>query len=139
MSPRPLRIALRILFWVVLLDFAAQIPYYVINDYLPHHAAPTVSSIVLLGAVLAWFLVGFFGLRAGRRFGFWVLGSFLAVEGLFYLATVLTGAAAFQLGNPNPIVKVVFIIGYLCGAVSLTTLALLIRERILAQRSLRTS
>ncbi len=139
MSTRVTRVALRILFWVVMLDFAAQIPYYLINDYLPRHAPPTVSSMVLLGVVLAWFLVGFFGLRVGRRFGFWVLGSFLAVEGLFYLATVLTGAAAFQLANPNPIVKCVFIIGYLCGAVSLVVLGMLIRARAAARQLARSS
>ncbi len=110
---------LAVLFWVVIADYLAQIPYYIVNYYVPHRALPTLSSLVLLGLTLAWFLVGYFGLRARRRFGYWVLLSFLLVEGLFYLHTLVFGAVAFQLANPNLVIKAVFLIGYATGIVSL--------------------
>lgn len=118
-----------LLFGVVILDYLAQVPYYVVNDLLAHGNPPSVSSVVLLGLTLAWFLVGFFGFRAGRRFGFWVLLSFLFVEGSFYLVTIVTGTAALQLVNPNPVNKIVFMIGYATGLISLLYFALLIYVR----------
>lgn len=108
-----------LLFGVVVLDYVAQVPYYLVNDLQAHGNPPSVSSIVLLGLTLVWFLVGFFGYRAGRGFGFWVLLSFLFVEGVFYLVTLVTGVAALQLANPNPVNKVVFVIGYATGIISL--------------------
>jgi hypothetical protein len=108
-----------LLFGVVILDYLAQIPYYLVNDLEAHGNPPSVSSIVLLGLTLAWFLIGFFGYRARRGFGFWVLLSFLFVEGLFYVVTLMTGTAALQLANPNPVNKAVFVIGYATGVFSL--------------------
>jgi hypothetical protein len=110
---------LGVLFWVVITDYLAQIPYYLANYYIPHHTVPTLSSLVLLGLTLAWFLIGYFGLRAHRRFGYWVLLSFALVEGLFYLFTLLFGAGAFQLLNPSPVIRIVFVIGYATGIISL--------------------
>jgi len=107
-----------VLFWVVIVDYLAQLPYYLVNYYLPHHSAPTISSIVLLGLTLAWFLIGYFTIRR-RPFGYWVLLSFLVAEGLFYLRTLLDGAAGYQLANPDAVIKTVFIIGYVTGVVSL--------------------
>jgi hypothetical protein len=75
---------------------------------------------------LAWFLIGYFGLRTHRRFGYWVLLSFVLVEGLFYLRTLLFGAAAFQLDNPSVVIRIVFMIGYATGIVSLVYFAALI-------------
>ncbi|HEV7146520.1 MAG TPA: hypothetical protein VGN48_05920 [Pedococcus sp.] len=97
----------------------AQIPYYLINYLFRYGAPPSVSAGVLLGLTLAWFLFGFTATRAGKLYGFWVLWSFTIVEGLFYLHTILSGAVGFQLSNPNSAIKVVFIIGYVCGLVSL--------------------
>jgi hypothetical protein len=124
-----------ILLVVVLLDYAAQIPYYLVNYYLPRQAAPTVSSILLLGLTLAWFLVGYFGLRARKPFGLWVLLSFLLVEGLFYLRTMLFGTAAFQLENPNLVIRIVFVIGYVTGVVSLFYFAMILAFRRQFRRS----
>jgi hypothetical protein len=120
---------LAVLFWVVILDYLAQLPYYLVNYYLPHQLAPTLSAVVLLGATLAWFLIGYVSMRRGRAFGFWVLLSFLVVEGLFYLHTLLFGAAVLQMTNPNPVVRAVFVIGYVTGIVSLIYAGLLIAFR----------
>jgi len=125
LSLRPPLVAL---FWVVIVDYLAQIPYYSVNYYFPHHAPPTVSSVVLLGLTLAWFLIGYFTVRR-RRFGYWVLLSFLVVEGLFYLRTLLLGSVAFQLQNPHPVIVAVFIIGYVTGIVSLVYAIVLVVSR----------
>ena len=118
-----------VLFWVVIADYLAQIPYYVVNYYIPHQTPPTVSAIVLLGLTLAWFLVGYFGQRTHRRFGFWVLLSFLLIEGLFYLRTLIFGPVAFQLDNSNLVVRIVFLIGYVTGVISLLYAAAIIAFR----------
>ena len=127
-APLSLHPPLVVLFWVVIVDYLAQIPYYLVNYYFPHHAPPTVSSVVLLGLTLAWFLIGYFTVRR-RRFGYWVLLSFLVVEGLFYLRTLLLGSVAFQLQNPHPVIVAVFIIGYVTGIVSLVYAIVLVVSR----------
>lgn len=127
-APLSLHPPLVVLFWVVIVDYLAQIPYYLVNYYFPHHAPPTVSSVVLLGLTLAWFLIGYFTVRR-RRFGYWVLLSFLVVEGLFYLRTLLAGSVAFQLQNPHPVIVAVFIIGYVTGIVSLVYAIVLVVSR----------
>jgi len=116
---------LAVLFWVVIVDYLAQFPYYLVNYYLPHHTPPTISSIVLLGLTLAWFLIGYFTIGR-RRFGYWLLLSFLVVEGLFYVQTLLLGAAAYQVQNPHPVILAVFIIGYVTGIVSLVYAVVLV-------------
>jgi hypothetical protein len=115
-----------VLFWVVIVDYLAQVPYYLVNYYLPHRTPPSVSAIVLLSLTLAWFLVGYFAYRAHRRYGFWVLLSFLAVEGLFYLNTMLFGGLGVLLGTPNPVLRIVFLVGYVTGLLSLTYAVLLV-------------
>jgi hypothetical protein len=63
------------LFWVVVADYFAQVPYFLVNYYFPHQTPPSVSAIVLLGLTLAWFLLGYFGFRAQRRYGYWLLAA----------------------------------------------------------------
>jgi hypothetical protein len=123
------RPSLRILLWFVIADFLAQIPYYLHNYYFRSHAAPSVSAIVLLGATLAWFLVGYIALRARKRYGFWLLLGFLVIEGLFYLVTLVSGIAAIQMQNPSLIIKAVYVIGYASGIVALVYVVALVRFR----------
>jgi hypothetical protein len=120
---------LRILFWVVIADYAAQVPYYLINYYFPSHLAPTISAVVLLGLTLVWFLIGYFGFRRGKPWGFWVLASFLAVESLFYLLSIVRGSAFVQIQTPDPWIKAVFIVGYVTGLVSAVFLVALLANR----------
>jgi hypothetical protein len=130
---------LAVVFWIILLDYLAQVPYYLVNYFLPHHVAPTVTAVVLLSLTLVWFLGGYIALRSGRPFGYWLLLSFLLVEGLFYLTTLLFGSAALQLENPNPLNKIVFVIGYLTGIVSLFyfVVILVLRDRYLVTKAPR--
>jgi hypothetical protein len=125
-----------VLFWVVIADYAAQIPYYLVNYSIPHGSAPTLRSLVLLGMTLAWFLIGYFALLQGRRVGYWLLLSFLLIEGVFYLLTILFGAVAFQLDNHSWVNRIVFLIGYATGIVSLlyTVLLLVFRSRYLVEQ-----
>src|SRR6185503_6717675 len=103
--------SLRFLFWVTIANYIAQIPYYFYNYYFPYHVLPTVSSLILLGITLVWFLVGYFGSIASLKYCHALLISFLSVEALFYLHSFVFGAFFFQMQNPNPIIKIVFIVG----------------------------
>lgn len=115
---------------VVVLDYAAQVPYYLILDLAPHHTPPSPSAILLLTATLAWFTAGHVLLVARKsRTGWWLLWTFLVANGLFYLGTLLSGAVAFQLRNSNPVVVAVFIYGYITGAVCTAYAVILIRHR----------
>jgi hypothetical protein len=111
-------LSLGFLFWVTIANYVAQIPYYLYNYYFPYHVLPTLSSIVLLGATLAWFLVGYVGVQYKWKYGYAVLITFLCIEALFYLHSFVFGAFFFQMQNPNPIIKSVFVVGYLSGAVA---------------------
>jgi len=121
--------SLKFLFWVIIVNYVAQIPYYLYNYYFRYHVPPTMSSIVLLGLTLGWFVLGYVAVQRQKRFGYFVLLSFLLVEALFYAHTILLGAFIFQLQNPNPIIKVVFIVGYLSGIVAGYYAYLLIRYK----------
>jgi hypothetical protein len=106
------------LLWVTLVNYAAQIPYYLHNYYFPYHVMPSISGIVLLAITLVWFLSGYAGFKKGKRFGFYVLVSFLIVEALFYLHSIAFGAFFFQLQNPSSLIRAIFIYGYVSGAVA---------------------
>ena len=120
---------MKILLFITLLNFAAQIPYYLYNYYFPYHVWPTLSSIVLLGLTLVWFLAGYFGVLRGWRYGRAILISFLSVEALFYLHSFIFGAFFFQMQNPNPIIKAVFVVGYVSGITAGYYIYALIRNR----------
>jgi hypothetical protein len=127
--------SLPFLLWITILNYLAQIPYYLRNYYFPYHAAPNVRGVILLSATLLWFLVGYVGFQKNKKWGTYVLLSFLIIEALFYLISVLSGAFLFQMGNPSLIIRSVFIIGYLSGAVSAYyTCAILAREYRLKYR-----
>lgn len=110
--------SLRFLFWITMANYIAQIPYYLYNYYFPYHALPTASSIALLGLTLGWFLAGYFRFQKKYKHGNILLLSFLVIEALFYIHSFIFGAFFFQMLNPNPIIKMVFIIGYVSGAVA---------------------
>lgn len=120
-------VSLRFLFWITIANYVAQIPYYLYNYYFPYHVLPTFSSFVLLGITLLWFLGGYFGTRNGHKLGYILLLSFLLIEALFYLHSLVFGAFFFQMLNPNLIIKAVFLMGYISGATAAYYACLLIR------------
>jgi hypothetical protein len=108
----------RVLLWTTLVNYIAQIPYYLYNDYFPRHALPTASGVVLLGLTLGWFLAGYISYEQNKNYGYKLLISFLITESLFYFYTLVSGAFFFQLQNPSVIIKIIFIIGYINGAMA---------------------
>ena len=109
---------LRFLLLVTLTNYIAQVPYYLYNYYFPYHVLPTLSGMILLGLTLIWFVAGYVGFQRKYRYGYALLLSFLFVEALFYLHSFIFGAFFFQIQNPNPIIKLVFIVGYISGTVA---------------------
>ena len=114
---------------VTLVNYAAQLPYYIHNDYSSAHPLPGLRAVLLLGATLAWFAFGLAGITGNRRWGFGVLISFLVTEALFYAVTIASGIFILQLEHPSILLKAVFAIGYVSGAVAAYYAYRLIRER----------
>jgi len=114
---------------VTLVNYAAQVPYYIHNDYSPAHPLPGLRAVLLLGATLAWFAIGLAGLSRNRRWGFGVLISFLITEAFFYAMTIVSGTFILQLEYPSILLKAVFVIGYVSGAIAAYYAYRLIRDR----------
>ena len=110
------RINLKPLIVITLANYAAQIPYYLHNDYTPHHMLPGIRALVLMTGTLAWFALGLAGYQRRLRWGTPALVAFLAIEAVFYAGTFATGAFIFQLANHSYLLKAVFVIGYASGA-----------------------
>ncbi len=116
------------LFAITLLNYLAQIPYY-IHFYGVHHAAPSLLGVTLLGGTLALFLAGFVLTLRNRRSGWWLLLGFLALEFAFYLLHDLSGAFLQDLPLSDPLFLVVSLIGYLNTVVALIYFIVLLRGR----------
>lgn len=112
------KVSLWVMFAVVVANYAAQVPYYLRLYYFPHHAPPALVGTLALAATLTWFLVGFALLMRRRPLGYWLTLSFLVTETGFYLYNTIAQVARgfppfFHLANPDPILWMVFAIGYL--------------------------
>jgi hypothetical protein len=119
---------------VVLANYLAQIPYYLDVYYFPHGVGPNMAGSLLLLATLVWFLIGYILLARGSRIGYWVLLSFLLVEVSFYahnmVIQVANGYAPFfHLHARDPILFVVFAIGYINLIAGVCFIYVLIRHR----------
>ena len=119
---------LRFLFWVTIINYLAQIPYYLHNYYVPYHTSPSLSGIVLLGITLIWFLAGYVGTKRKNRYGHFILLGFLLAEALFYFHTIIFGAFIFQLQNPSLLIKAVFLMGYVSGITAAYFVYVLVRH-----------
>jgi hypothetical protein len=115
---------------ITLVNYAAQVPYYLHNDFSTQHPLPGVRAVALLGVTLAWFALGLTGFMRHRRWGFAVLASFLAAEAIFYAGTFATGQFIFQLENRSYLLKAVFVIGYASGAAAAYYAYRLFRNRL---------
>jgi hypothetical protein len=115
---RNVRVQACVLFALILLNFVAQIPYFV-HLYLGRQApAVTARSALIMGAVLAWFLLAAWLLFRGQRPGYLLMVAFLATEFAFYLFGLIQSAAHgyppfFQAGNPDVVLRVIYSIGYM--------------------------
>jgi hypothetical protein len=109
---------LRLLLGVVVANYLAQILYYLHLYYFPHGALPSVGGTLLLGLTFVGFLLGYVGVARGRRTGYWLLLAYLVAEVGFYVKNLFTQvlhgyAPFFHLQTRDPILFVVFGIGYL--------------------------
>lgn len=127
-AARHWRAGLYWLFAVTMLNYLAQIPYYV-HFYGVHHSAPSTLGVALLSGTCLVSLGGFFLALRNRRSGWWLLLGFLALEFVFYVVHNLSGAFLQDLPLHDPIFLVVSVIGYLNTVVALLALIVLIRTR----------
>lgn len=120
--------------WLVLLvvgaNYLAQIPYYLHVYYFPHGVAPNLGGTLLLGLTLLWFGAGYALLARGRIVGYWLLLSFLFAEVAFYAHNIVVRVAngypaLMNLQTHDPLLLVVFLIGYSNMLVGLYFLAFL--------------
>lgn len=116
------------LFGVTVLNYLAQIPYY-IHFYGIHHVAPSPLGLTLLGLTFAFFLAGFVLTLRNRRSGWWLLLGFLALEFAFYVVHDLSGAFLQDLPVSDPLFLVVSLIGYLNTVGAFVYLIVLVRAR----------
>lgn len=128
------KLMLRVLLVVVAANYLAQIPYYLHVYYFPRGAPPSVSGTMLLGLTCAWFVLGYVGTFQGRTAGYWLLLTYLVAEVSFYAMNLVTQvthgyAPFFHLQTRDPILFVVFGIGYLNLLVGIAYLSYLLRHR----------
>ena len=134
MESKNIRIQVIILFFLILANFIAQIPY-----YLPLYDNPNKVLAQVKGGLLLLFVFGVFLLASILLFkrqvlGYWLMVMFLAVEFLFYLwntvGEVMHGYGFFfHLNNPDLLLRAVFAIGYVNLFASGYFLALLLLKR----------
>ena len=108
----------RVLAAIILLNFVAQIPYYLHLYYFRHHQPPNIVGSLLLGAVFALFVAGYALLSMHKRLGYVLLQTFLAMEFLFYFLSavhsMMNGFEPFhQVENHDLLLRIVYGIGYL--------------------------
>jgi hypothetical protein len=118
-----------ILLTITIVNYLALIPYYLYNYYFPYHVLPSLRACILVGLTLVWFLGGYLGFRNKSRLGYFLLLTFLIIEALFYLMTILSGAVISQLRNPSLLMRAIFFIGYLSGLVAAYYVCVLVRFR----------
>jgi len=134
MESKNIRIQVIILFFLILANFIAQIPYYLPLYYNPNKVLAQVKGGLLLLFVFGVFLLASMLLFKRQALGYWLMVIFLAVEFLFYLwntiGEVIHGYGLFfHLNNPDLLLRAVFAIGYVNLFASGYFLALLLLKR----------
>ena len=114
---KKLSLQIHILFYVTLANFIAQIPY-TIHLYGVAKLFMLSRGFLLMDIVFAMLMIGYIRFMKREWIGYWLLVVFLSLEFLFYLwnfiGSLLHGYGLFfQLFNPDLILTIVFIIGYL--------------------------
>jgi hypothetical protein len=107
-----------VLFALILLNFLAQIAYFVHLYWGRQALSVTVRSFLIMGAVFAFFLAASWLFFTGRRHGYTMMLAFLSVEFLFYLFGLIQSLVRgfppfFQTQNPDVVLRIIFSIGYM--------------------------
>ena len=131
---RTTRIQVWILFGIIMANFIAQVLYFFRLYYSPQHPFPELKSFLLLGLVFVLFLLGFTLFIKNKRVGFYLLAFFLSMEFVFYLWNLIGQAINgfglfFHLRDLDPVLWLVFLIGYLNLFASGYFLLLLFKHR----------
>jgi hypothetical protein len=118
MENKNIRLQVRVLFDLILVNFIAQVPYFFHLYYGSQSWLINLRSFVILGSVFAFFLVGSILLFKRRRSGYWLMVIFLSVEFLFYfwgaILSALRGLGFFpQIYNPDLWLRIIYSIGYM--------------------------
>jgi hypothetical protein len=134
MESKNIRIQVIILFFLILANFIAQIPYYLHLYYNHNNVLAQAKGGLLLLFVFGVFLLASILLFKRQVLGYWLMVIFLAVEFLFYLwntfGEVIHGYGLFfHLNNPDLLLRAVFAIGYVNLFASGYFLALLLLKR----------
>ena len=110
-------IQIKLLFWITITNFIAQV-FYFFNLY--YHNSSDLKRLLNLPmlSVFTLFLVAYILLIKRKRSGYWLMIIFLTAEFSFYfmnnIFSLIHGFGLFfQLGNPNLLLRTVFAIGYL--------------------------
>ena len=131
---RTTRIQVWILFGLIMANFVAQVFYFFHLYYTPQQPFPELKSFLLLGSVFALFLLGFTLFIKNKRVGFYLLTLFLSMVFVFYLwnliGQLVNGFGLFfHLRELDPVLWLVFLIGYLNLFASGYFLLLLLKNR----------
>jgi hypothetical protein len=134
MESKNIRIQVITLFFLILANFIAQIPYYLHLYYNPNNVLAQAKGGLLLLFIFGVFLLASILLFKRQALGYWLMVIFLAVEFLFYLwntiGEVIHGYGLFfHLNNPDLLLRAVFAIGYVNLFASGYFLALLLLKR----------
>jgi hypothetical protein len=121
------RKALLILFIMTLINYVAQIPYY-IHFYGVYHVAPAPLGVVLLTLTLVFFLAGYWLTIAQWPGGGWILLLFLLTEVVFYIFHNLSGAFLKDVPLNDLLFLIVSLIGYLNTIVPLLYLIAMLKD-----------
>ncbi len=106
----------RILFCIIIANYLAQIVY---AQHVYHNViGKNLSGLLLLGATFFLFIIPYFLLQKGIRGGYVGMIFFLSAEFLFYFMNLIFSMIHgyppfFQLANPDRILFMVFLIGYI--------------------------
>ena len=109
---------LKVLFAVEITNFLVQLPYYYHQYYALRYLPPSAPGVLLMGAVLIWFLGGYYLLYRGTLSGYRIMMAFLSVEFLFYLQTQIVqalsgnGVLLHVIDPRDPVLFIVFAVGY---------------------------
>src|SRR5579872_4901558 len=106
------RTALYLLFGITILNYIAQIPYY-IHFYGVYHIGPAPLGLALLALTLFLFLAGYVLTLQEKPIGGWLLLGFLILEVGFYILHNISGSFLKDLPVGDPLFLTVSLIGYL--------------------------
>lgn len=118
MESKSIRIQVIVLFFLILANFIAQIPYYFHLYYNPNNLLAQARGVLTMSFVFMVFLLASLLLFKQKVLGYWLMVIFLAVEFLFYLwntlGEVLHGYGLFfHLTDPDLLLKAIFAVGYI--------------------------